>query len=492
MRWWQAGFSAVRGARRFSDQVAGNATGAIRSRQLQSLPRRVRRRGYLIPGDAVPPPGFDLPDYRGLDDSPRGTTGSECSVMLGRAIDLDSGMPAASVRLPLPQFFRHAAVIAPPGSGKTYGVIVPWAIRLLRAGASVVVLDVTGALHGQLRDYAREAPSSSAATVRTMHWTMHPRATSDSWNPLAGVSPHDLLAIEGLKSAIAGDEPPDLRHRDFHDRDLRILGALLRMTLASMPNPTLADVAEAMLSPASYQRLVRSASGRAPDWDELNECWSLRNKLEPFGEPNVRSRTTRNDVDISTIGSDHTLAVVGAELELKSVAQAASAMFVNRLVGLLQARFSHGPVRPVILVVDEAPEIARRIDLAGILATARATRTGVVLACQNATQFGDDAEQSTIFDACDLLAILPGASEASIRRFQARLGQREVDRVSMGSDIDHPRRVSRVERSSERLAMIGDRELLQPPFGRHPAIVHSREIGSRPFALELDRSWATE
>ena len=488
MNLWKASYVAMRGAARTGQRISDDAGSSFRGRQAQRLPRRVAQRGYLIPGDQAPPPGYDLPDFRGLADSSRvRSSDGSAAVSLGRAIDLDSGIAGAPVWAGMRQFFQHAAVVAPPGSGKTYGVIAPWTVRLLRAGATVVVLDVTGALRDQLRDFASSTAGPASATVRTIEWTLHPRRSSKSWNPLAGVRPDDLVAIEGLKSAIAGDEPPDPRHRDFHDRDLRTLGTILRAALAS-GSPTLADIAEAMSDQAAFDRVMQSSGRASLDWDELRESWTLRNKLEVFAEPTARARTGSSDFTIDNITDHHTLAIIGAELELKASSQAASALFINRLIGHLQSRYTSASPRPVILMIDEAPVVAKRIDLPAILATARATSTGVVLACQNVTQFGGEAEQSTVFDACDMMVLLPGASEPSIRLFQGRLGQRDVDRVSLGSDLGRSNRVARVDHSSERVAMVGDRELLQPPFGRHPAIIHARSMHAQPFAVELDRS----
>jgi hypothetical protein len=488
---WRAAFYGARGVARTSNRIGESAAATIGSHQAQRIPRAVARRGYLVPGDPTPPPGLDFLDYRGLTQltgvSP--TSAPNENVTLGRSVDLRSGVASGSVRVPVSQFFKHVAVVAPPGSGKTHGVIVPLAIRLLRAGASVVVLDVTGALGPQLREYSKRTAGAGSANVRSMEWTLHPGRASKSWNPLAGVTPTDLVAIEGLKSAIAGDEPPDPRHRDFHDRDLRVLGIILRAVLGSDGAPSLAGVAGVLSDRSEFGRVMgRSPSGAALGWEEVSECWTLRNKLEVFQDPSIRSRTATAELRIEDVCNDHTLAIIGAELEMKSISQAASALFVNRLMGYRQGLYNATNVRPLVFIVDEAPVVAKRIDLAGILATARASSTGLVLACQNVTQFGTDEEQSTVFDACDTVMLLPGASEGSIRRFQARLGQRDVDRVSLGAEVGHRHRVSHVERSSERVAVIGDRELLQPPFGRWPAVVHSRSLSPQPFVLDLDRT----
>lgn len=493
MKGWQLGFEALRATKRTSDRMADNLVGTIESRKLQTVDRKVRRRGYLIPGDDDPPPGSDILDYRGLvasDDLARQTSRDTAAFTVGRAINLDTGAPGQAVRLDVERIFQHAAVVAPPGSGKTAGIIVPWTVRLLRAGASVVVLDVTGTLGEQIREFSQASRQPNAPKVRTLRWTLHPRHPAHSWNPLVGVEHSDTLAIEGLRTALAGDEPADPRHRDFHDRDLRLLGSVIRLSLAAEPEASLTTVARAISSRDELERL--NVGSRRHDlaiaWEDLSDSWTLRNKLEPFLDPQVRDVTTRSDFRLNDVLTEHTLLVVGAELELKSTSQAAAALLINRLMSHLQSRFDSHDGRPVVIVMDEAPILAQRIDLSSILATARATRTGVVLACQNVTQFGDDRASSSVFDSCDMMAVLPGASDHTIGRFQARLGDREVGRYSLNEAVGSTRRVVNVDRSSERMATIGVREILNPPFGRYPAFVHSRSLAAQPFVVELDRS----
>ena len=426
------------------------------------LPHRVERRGYLIPGDPPPPDGVDLLDYRGLQGTPNDQVSADGEVALGLAIDLDSGIATVPFAVPMAQFYRHATVVAPEGSGESSGVVVPWVNALLRAGASVVVLDAWGTLGARLDDDPGSIAGSSAPAVRTVSWTMRPEAGSMSWNPLHGIGAHDLLAIEGVKSAILGDEPSEPRPRAVYERNLRVFTSLLRMTLVSRPNATLADVAEPMTDRPLFEALATASIGEAPDWDEVSECRSLRVRLAPFTRVAVRARTTATDVRADEIGAEPTLAIIGAELDLglESGSQTAAALFVNRLIGHLQSRNTLGDVRPVVLVLDEAPAIAKRIDLARVLSGGRAARMGIVVVCRDAAHFGDELHQRSIFGSCDLAGLLPGASIASIQRFRERVGLAGVE-------------------------MLGDRELAEPPFGENPAIIHSRSWGLPPIAVDL-------
>ena len=108
-----------------------------------------------------------------------------------------------------------------------------------------------------------------------------------------------------------------------------------------------------------------------------------------------------------------------------------------------------------------------------------------MVAAQNVTQFGDEAEQSTVFDACDTMMLLPGASKASVAMFQSRLGTRQVRRQSTSREFG--RGHGSVSFSGETVDVLGSRELIDPPFGQFPAFLHSRSDGIGPVAIELDR-----
>jgi type IV secretory pathway TraG/TraD family ATPase VirD4 len=496
MSGWKMAWDAARAYGRTSRAVSESMQAAYEQHSAATLPRRVRSRGYLAPGDPAPPPGIDLLDYSGLAPASvlRSAALRAGGVALGAAIDLGSGSPVAAYRLPVDRFFQHLAVVAPPGKGKTYGVIAPLAVRLLRAGATVVVLDVTGDLVNAIRDFGKG--SATGLTVPFFHWSTDSSRGRHGWNPLAGLDPDDLTAVEGLKASILGAEPADPRHRFFFDRELRILGALIRLLLAEASSPTLADLmALAVRRDVLRTRLARPehASLRlelqdflaADDTDAPQMIGELQTRLAPFISPQVRPTIDHSDFSLSAVLGRPSLLIVGAELYLRQRGEIGASLLVNRLSAELATRYGVSRGVPVVMLLDEAPVIARRINLPSLLATARATRTGLVIAAQNVTQFGDEAERSNVFDACDTMMILPGASDASVTLFQSRLGRREVRRQSMSREFG--KRHGSVNVSGESAAVLGNREIMQPPFGRFPAFAHSRSDGVGPVAVELDR-----
>jgi type IV secretory pathway TraG/TraD family ATPase VirD4 len=490
---WKAAWGAARAYGQASRAASESIQAAFEQHAVETLPRRVRNRGYLAPGDPVPPPGTDLLDYSALAPASTLRRSAE-GVTLAAAIDLGRGSAAAAYRLPLERFFQHLAVVAAPGKGKTYGVIVPLAVRLLRAGATVVVLDVTGDLVNQIRDFG--AASSTGQAIPFFHWSTDPARGRHSWNPLAGLDADDLTAVEGLKTSILGEEPADPRHRYFFDRELRILGALIRLMLAEASDPTLFE----LMALAVHRDILRDRLAKpehaslrlelhdflaADDASAPQMIGELQTRLAPFITPQIRPIISRSDFSLTDVIRRPSLLVAGAELYLRQRGEIAASMLVNRLTAELATRYGTNSGAPVVIVLDEAPVLARRINLPSLLATARATRTGVIVAAQNVTQFGDEAERSSIFDACDTMMILPGASHPSVRLFQSRLGRREIRRQSMTREFG--KRRGSVSFSGESVEVLGSREIMQPPFGRFPALVHSRSDGIGPVAIELDR-----
>jgi len=495
---WRVAFGVGRGISRLSGSAGRAAQASHDLRAASGLPSAIARRGWLAPGDPPAPPGYDLLDYSGLVPtasviaSMRGVVGPS----LGAVIDLGSGTPGGAYRLALSSFFQHVAVVAPPGKGKTYGVIAPIVTRLLRAGATVVALDVTGDLSAQIKDFAA-ATGTTGLRVPFFHWSTDAGRGRHSWNPLSGVSANDLTAVEGLKVSILGEKPATPEHRYFHDRELRILGGLLRLTLADR-EATLAD----LLGLATDRDKLRGrlASGdrsiamemqdfiAADPADAYQMIGEIQTRLAPFAAPPVRALTERSDFTIGDVLTRPSLLVVGAELDLRQRGEIAGALLVNRLAAVLAGRYGRADGAPVVLVLDEAPVLGRRLDLASLLATSRATRTGIVLAAQNVTQMGSEDERSSIFDSCDTMMLLPGASDASIRSFQSRLGRREASRQSTTREFGARR--GSVTTSRESVDVLGARELLDPPLGRFPAFVHQRSSRLGPVALELDRPTA--
>jgi type IV secretory pathway TraG/TraD family ATPase VirD4 len=207
----------------------------------------------------------------------------------------------------------------------------------------------------------------------------------------------------------------------------------------------------------------------------------------------TRSAPSRPSLDLERTLDDHHLLIVCAPLRGGQVSVTLSSLMLNQLQQRLYERFGQNR-RRVLLVIDEAPQLADRVDIAQLLEVARGAGVGVVVAMQDVRQFKDEGDRSSILSNAAAFAILPGASPASVMEFGNRLGQRFERTV--GLSVDGARRGLGGTRPSQSYGMesvpvLREREIMQPPVGARPAVVHVKatELGitSKPLLIDMER-----
>ena len=335
--------------------------------------------GVLAPGDGPPPPGYDVLDYRGLA-VPSAIRLTSDGVPLGRPVDLRRG-PGPSVGLPIGELMRHACVIGPPGSGKTYSIIVPWTVALLSAGCSVVTIDVKGDMLQEIRRYQTELGRTSGA--RGFVWDY--RSTSaHRWNFL-----REITSDKGIDAAVVsliGRQRPNDAQPYFYQRDYRWMRGLVRLAVeawGSQARP------RQLLDLLKDQDRVDRAASRTSAAAELNDLCSLPsdeysrdvsgllNALSLFGEPAVDRATAVSDFTLDQVAAEPTLLVGVAKLADGRLAEQLSSLLIGQLTQTVLDRFGSSP-RPIVFMIDEAPRLKERIDLEQLLAVARGrTRASV-------------------------------------------------------------------------------------------------------------------
>jgi hypothetical protein len=90
MKAWKMAWDGARAYGRASRVASESMQAALEQHAALTLPRHVRNRGYLAPGDPIPPPGTDLLDYSALAPA-RVFRGMKEGVALAAAIDLATG-----------------------------------------------------------------------------------------------------------------------------------------------------------------------------------------------------------------------------------------------------------------------------------------------------------------------------------------------------------------------------------------------------------------
>ncbi|MET8848668.1 type IV secretory system conjugative DNA transfer family protein [Amycolatopsis sp. NPDC004625] len=481
-----APFKIAKSAFAASARASSNASARAATR----LPRAVLRRGFLAPGDPPPPPGLDLLDYRATATAAEVGALTGGPVPLGRFLDCRRGL-AQPIGLRPEDLLKHAAVIGPPGSGKTHSVIVPWIVSLLRAGCSVATIDVKGDLLGLIKAHAARTGGPTGA--RLWLWD-YSGAPSHRWNWLAEAGDH--RAVEAAVTSILGKQNKADPQPFFHLRDVRWLRALIRLTRrhsAGLPTPAQL-VGTLAAQPALQAALVGASVQDEQDLRDLAElepaeysraCAGLLNSLTLFAEPRVRQVSEASDIRMAEISDVPTLLVGVAPLSDGNLGEVLSGIFLGQVIMQVLGRFGKQK-RPLFLVVDEAPRLKNRIDFEEVLAVARGASAGVCLAGQDVAQFGDDAARSALLTSCDTLVVLPGSSSESAAHLSKRLGDRLIETRTVsqtgGSGFVPTFSVSGAVATGP---VLGNREIMHPPFGPHVGVVHARSVTRAPILTDL-------
>jgi type IV secretory pathway TraG/TraD family ATPase VirD4 len=208
----------------------------------------------------------------------------------------------------------------------------------------------------------------------------------------------------------------------------------------------------------------------------------------------TRTSPARPSLNLEHALAAHQLLIVGAPLRAGEVSVTMSSLMLNQLTQRLYERFGREG-RPVLLVIDEAPQVARRVEITRMMDVARSAGVGVVAAMQDVTQIKDENERSSIISNAATFAILPGASPASVKTFGQRLGERYAQTFALNYEGGQPRMfgAGRPAQSyaTESVPVLRDREIMQPPFGPRCATVHIKapELGitAKPLLVDMSR-----
>ncbi|WP_433221227.1 type IV secretory system conjugative DNA transfer family protein [Dactylosporangium sp. CS-047395] len=456
--------------------------------------------GVLMPGDPPPAPsGHAFLDYRGIAGEAEARALPPGGFPLGRLVS-DRRGPSTPVAVPFEVLRRHAAVIGPNGSGKTRGVVLPWIYAALKAGHTVLAVDVKGDL---LDDVGRYAAAHGRLGVKIGKWDLSDPAGSVRWNWLDelvddGSLDAAVVAVIGRENKQSSADPY------FYRRDAALLRGLLQLRpLLGVRKPTVADFLRLLTDHARLHALLR----RNPAHPGANEVLTAIGGLEPdehtravSGVATALARLTGAGLtalgDTSARGQglsmsgfldSGALLVVTAPLSHGEPAKVASALALNLIVQRLYGRFGR-TARQVFLVIDEAPRIVDRFAFEEVLSVSRSASTSVVVAAQDVAQFKDANERSAIFGNCATLVSLAGASPATAELVRQRLGTHTVPVIATGTASQSAGGMS-LNRSMVSAPVLGDREITQPPFGPRGAIAHiaalDRGITNKPLVVDL-------
>ncbi|MEM4723485.1 MAG: type IV secretory system conjugative DNA transfer family protein [Candidatus Hadarchaeum sp.] len=457
-------------------------------------------RGQKILGPGDPPPLADRLqdcwDYRGVAEERELTQLFQGTVSLGVYWHPRRGA-GRQLFLPAELLYRNCAVIGPPGSGKTEGIIIPWIVGLLSTGYSVVTVDFKGNLFDRLQGVVQQIG------VQVWYWNPSDQMRSLSWNWLDEI--RDGRDIEASVQSILGRPRPNDPQPFFYERDYRWLRALIGITKKVYGNQAKPRILYELVGDQEAIRdLFRrhlQVRGRAVEIADLLQFSSdehskavsgLLNALHLFKDPSVARVSERSDFCLPSIGRQPTLLVVGASLADARAAEILSSILLNLLFNICR-RFSPGgshTALPLYFILDEAPRLKERINFEEVLSVARAAKVGICLAMQDIAQFGDERQVSAILSNCLTIICLRGISPTSAKYFSERLGQR-VDQVLVQSRARGPFDLfgqQGISLQTVTVPVLREREIMYPPFGPYCAVCQVIPVTNKPFLVVLARN----
>jgi type IV secretory pathway TraG/TraD family ATPase VirD4 len=468
----------------------------------------------LGPKDKSPRPDKyrDYMDYRGVAEEKEVQQLSQGAVSLGRYLHPNKRQ-GQELFLSADILKRHCAVIGKTGAGKTEGVIVPWAIGLMKNGHSVVTVDVVGNLTNRLSNEAKRLG------CRVWYWDHGDPTSSDSWNWLDAIQLSDDRSIESAITSILGHPIPNDPHKFFYDRDvcwLRALIPIVKMVYSYNAKP------RHLLRLIAFQDELRNVFRQYPQVrnydidladflqfsvDEHSKAVrGLLNALSVFKISSVMQVTERSDFALSDIDSRPTLLVIRHEMGNPKSSQLTS-LILDQLFGHVYNRNAGKASKkiPLNFIIDEAPQLKEHIKYEQVLAVARNANVGICLAAQDVTQFGDERKTAEILSNCNTLIATKGVSPQVAEYLSKQMGKRREQQVRINQqrtladdfrDIDSGKSFFGVVLDSMfssgtgvdtvEVPVLGDREIMHPPVGLYPAVVLASPVTSKPFMVELD------
>lgn len=487
--WWKSS-RAIWGASRTGSKAAQNRVEDLTQQWAINRSRRPASSGVLAPGDPSPAAGgpTDYYDYRGVARWNELATDPHANYGLGSYVDIRKGSNGP-IGVSTKVLQRHAAVVGPTGEGKTESVIVPWIVSALREGHSVVAVDVAGDLQQMIERFTQ---TTGSLGTRVARWDLADAANSISWNWLSDIT--DKKSVNSAVEAIRGKVSPSDNQPFFHERDLRVLTALVEMTVARRPGATSIDLLRTLRSQDEVKRLVKDSQGlpaatAIPDFlNTANYAEIVSgaiNALQIWDEPGLEAITAKDQLRLEGLFDKPSLLIVGAPLTAGRVAHAASSLMLSQIINRLYRRFGKQGQRRVFLVIDEAARLTDRLPFEELLSVSRRAGVSVVLATQDVAQFGD--ERSTILGNCATYISLPTAFESAADYLMGRLGNRPETATGLSTDARR-HGGKQLTHGVIDVPVVGKREILSPPFGPYSAIVHSRPVSAKPFVVDLTRA----
>jgi type IV secretory pathway TraG/TraD family ATPase VirD4 len=362
-------------------------------------------------------------------------------------------------RLVATEACHSVMVFGPTGSMKTTGLVIPsileWDGPVLSTTVKSDVIDATYAAR-------RRGGGRTWVFDPTRQSTTYERS---GWSPLDGCTEWERAKPTGqaLASAAQTASGTDLRDDSFWFGGA---GRLLALYLfaAAVSECTIDQVVRwvSIQERAEVEAILYRAADRFAI-DAWAAAWNDRRQLrqdffstavaalDSFSSPAVRETLRRSDIDFGRFldGEPHTIYVSAPMMDQQRLRPLFSA-FLTQAIDAVYAKASAGPLtKPVLVVIDEAANIAPLEDLPSIAATARSHDIQLVTVWQDLAQVEERYRSSsrTLFNNHLAKVVLSGCSDLTTLQYLSQLlgesafQERSIHRDTVGvtSSTEAPR-----------------------------------------------------